>query len=339
ASGGYDVCKVRPGEWLNYSVDVTATGSYTVNFRVASFGQGGTFHLEMNGVDVTGSVNVPDTRDWQNWQTVSRTVSLPAGPQIARLAMDTMAASVGNFDSIEFVAAGAPTPTSPPTPPPTPTGGTIDVPAGGDLQAAIDAAQPGDTIVLAAGATYPGSFILRAKDGSSFITIQSSAPEWSVPPDGVRVTPDNAGQLAKVEGGDAGQAAFISEPGAHHYRLLLLELVNTYAANQIVEVGSYGLNTLADVPHDIVFDRCYIHGDATNGQKRGILLNAANAWVINSYISDIKSSESDSQAIGISNGPGPFTIANNYLEASGENIMSGGSDPTIPNLVPSAITI
>ncbi|HMF93287.1 MAG TPA: carbohydrate-binding protein [Vicinamibacterales bacterium] len=332
ASGGYDVCKVRPGEWLKYSVNVTGTGSYTVNFLVASLGQGGTFHLEMNGVDVTGSVTVPDTGGWQNWQTVSRTVSLTAGPQIARLVMDTMAASVGNFDSIEFVAGT-------PTPAPTPTGGTINVPAGGDLQAAIDAAQPGDTIVLDAGATYPGSFILRAKGGSSFITIQSSAPASSVPPDGVRVTPANAGQLAKVEGGVAGMAAFITEPGAHHYRLLLLEIVSTYAENQIVEVGGYGLNTFDDVPHDLVFDRCYIHGDPANGAKRGILLNAAATSVINSYISDIKSAESDSQAIGISDGPGPFTIANNYLEASGENVMIGGSDPSIPYLVPSDITI
>jgi len=61
--------------------------------------------------------------------------------------------------------------------------------------------------------------------------------------------------------------------------------------------------------------------------------------VINSYISDIKSAESDSQAIGISNGPGPFTITNNYLEASGENLMIGGSDPSIQYLVPSDITI
>jgi hypothetical protein len=40
-----------------------------------------------------------------------------------------------------------------------------------------------------------------------------------------------------------------------------------------------------------------------------------------------------------SNGPGPYLIANNYLEASGENIMFGGADPYIANLVPSDITI
>src|SRR5262245_5457486 len=37
---------------------------------------------------------------------------------------------------------------------PAPTGTTIDVPAGGDLQAALDGANPGDEIVLAAGAVF-----------------------------------------------------------------------------------------------------------------------------------------------------------------------------------------
>ena len=207
ASGGFDVGKTKPGEWLNYSVNVTAAGAYRIDVRVASAGQGGTFHIEMNGVNITGSLTVPDTGGWQNWTTVSKDVTLAAGPQVARLVMDTMAVSVGNFDSITFVAGSSPTPT--------PTGSTINVPPGGDLQAAIDTAQPGDTIVLAAGAVYQGSFILRTKGGSSDITIRSSAPSSTVP-DGVRVTPANAGQLAKVQGGVAGMPAFTTEPGAHH---------------------------------------------------------------------------------------------------------------------------
>jgi carbohydrate binding protein with CBM6 domain len=333
ASGGFNVGKVKPGEWLKYSVNVTTTGSYRINVRVASLGQGGTFHLEMNGADVTGSLTIPDTGGWQNWQTISQTASLTAGPQIARLVMDAAATSVGNFDWIEFAAGTTPTPP--------PTGGIINVPAGGDLQTAIDAALPGDTIVLTAGAVYSGSFILRNKSGSSTITIRSSAAASTLPADGVRVTPANAGQLAKVQGGVAGMAAFITEPGAHHYRLQFLEIVSTYAENQIIEIGGFGTlqDTLDEVPHDIIIDRCYIHGNAVNGQKRGILLNAAASSVINSYISDIKSAVSDSQAIGVSNGPGPLTITNNYLEASGENIMIGGSDPSIQNLVPSDITI
>jgi hypothetical protein len=93
------------------------------------------------------------------------------------------------------------------------------------------------------------------------------------------------------------------------------------------------------VPHHLIVDRCYIHGDPRIGSRRGIALNARDAAVVDSYISDFKEVGADSQAIGGWNGPGPLKIANNYLEASGENIMFGGSDPKIPNLVPSDIEI
>ena len=64
---------------------------------------------------------------------------------------------------------GAPTPPAPPavflqtslssTPV---TGKTIRVAAGGDFQAALNSANPGDEIVLQAGATYTGNFVLPA---------------------------------------------------------------------------------------------------------------------------------------------------------------------------------
>jgi hypothetical protein len=93
------------------------------------------------------------------------------------------------------------------------------------------------------------------------------------------------------------------------------------------------------VPNNLTLDRCYIHGDPILGQKRGLALNSASTTVTGSYISDIKVAGQDSQAIAGWNGPGPFTITNNYLEGAGENIMFGGSDPAIPNLVPADITI
>src|SRR5262249_37862108 len=65
----------------------------------------------------------------------------------------------------------------------------------------------------------------------------------------------------------------------------------------------------------------------------------ASTTITGSQISDIKSWEQDAQAISGWNGPGPFTITNNYIEASGENILFGGADPSIPGLVPSDITI
>ncbi len=333
AGTGYVVGWVSAGEWLNYTVNVTAGGAYTASFVVASLGPGGTFHLEMNGANVTGTLRVPDTGGWQNWQTVTANVSLNGGTQVARLVMDSAGQfAVGNFDSIQFAPVSTGTPTG--------GGNVVTVPAGGDLQAAINSAQAGDTILLAPGATYFGAFTLPAKSGNAPITIRSAAPDGALPAAGVRIGPEYVSQMPRIQGSNAGPT-FSTAPFAHHYRLMFLEIVNTYQYADIIQFGdgSRAQSSTDVVPHDLTIDRCYIHGDPTNGQKRGVALNSASTQIINSYISDIKLQDLEAQSIDIWNGPGPFTIVNNYLEAAGEVIMVGGADPAIPNLVPADILI
>src|SRR5438477_13156465 len=82
--------------------------------------------------------------------------------------------------------------------------------------------------------------------------------------------------------------------------------------------------SLANLPHDITFDRCYIHGDPTVGGRRGIAMNGNSIGVVDSYIADFKLSGYDTQALTSWNGQGPFKIVNNYLEAAGENLIFGG---------------
>lgn len=214
------------------------------------------------------------------------------------------------------------------------------VPAGANLQSVINAAQPGDTITLDAGATYTGNFILPAKAGTGYITIRTEAAPGSLPPEGTRIDPRDAPLLAKLRSPNS-MAVLSTAPGAHHYRLLFLEfMANAGGYGDIISLGdgSSKQNSLASVPYEIILDRVYIHGDPAVGQKRGVALNSASTQIINSYISDIKAVGQDSQAICGWNGPGPYLIANNYLEGAGENVMFGGGDPAIPNLVPSDIT-
>lgn len=244
--------------------------------------------------------------------------------------------------STKLLAQGAPTglrfnvssgPTSP--------GATINVPAGGNFQAALNSAQPGDTILLAAGATFTGNFVLPVKAGAQYITIRSSASDALLPPEGVRINPSYAPHLPKIRSPNT-SASLTTQPGAHHYRLMFLEFPATYeGAYGIILLGdgSSAQNTLASVPYELLLDRVYVHGDPVYGQKYAVAMNSAFTTVINSYISDIKSAGFDSQALGGFNGPGPFTIVNNFLEAAGENILFGGGDPSIPNLVPSDIVI
>src|SRR5207245_1247796 len=129
-------------------------------------------------------------------------------------------------------------------------------------------------------------------------------------------------------------------PRAHHYRLLGIEihpLEGTYVFN-LVQLGSTW-GTAASLPHHLVFDRCYIHGDPVRGARRGIALNSADTAIIDSYLSDFKEAGADSQAIAGWDGPGPFKIVNNHLEGAGEDLIFGGADPSIPDLVPSDIEI
>jgi len=102
---GYDVGYTSAGEWLNYTVNVQAAGTYTLNVRVASNGQGGTLHFNVDQSPVTGEITVPNTGGWQSWQTVSVSgVTLPAGIHIIGVAMDSngTTGSVGNFDWFSF---------------------------------------------------------------------------------------------------------------------------------------------------------------------------------------------------------------------------------------------
>src|SRR5881409_4170360 len=105
-----------------------------------------------------------------------------------------------------------------------PTGTTITVASGGDLQAALNAAQPGDVITLQAGATFQGPFTLPNKAGAGWITVRTSAPDSSLPAPGTRATPAHAAVMPKVVvAGNVG-GAIRTAAGAHHFRFVGLEV-------------------------------------------------------------------------------------------------------------------
>ena len=326
ATSGYYIAGTVAGEWLEYTVNVTSPGEYLMAFEVASAGDGGRLSARLGDVS-TGPVAVPNTGSLTTWTTVSAAVRLAAGEQVLRIGIDS-----GGLSLRRIHVHAAPSYT------------TFEVPAGGDLQSAIEAAQPGDVILLAPGATYIGNFKLPfksdARNDGAYITIRSAAPDALLPGDDVRMTPDFAPLLPKLRSPN-NEPALATEPYAHHYHIKFVEfLANVKGQGNIISLGdgSTAQNTLAMVPHHLVLDRVYVHGDVTWGQKRGIALNSAETTIVNSYIAEIKAAGMDSQAIGGWNGPGPYLISNNYLEAAGENVMFGGADPAIPELVPSDIT-
>src|SRR5881396_180805 len=207
-----------------------------------------------------------------------------------------------------------------------------------DLQAALAAAHPGDVLELPAGATFIGNFVLPSKPGSEWITIRSSAHE-RLPPSGSRVSPSDATLMPKIVSPNAAPALTTASKAAR-YRIIGIEVTTTSPVNSnLVRLEAPRQNSLDRIPTDILIDRCYIHGTPAGSVRRGIVLNGARLAVVGSYLSDFHDRGADSQAITGWNGPGPFQIVNNYLEAAGENVMFGGADPAIDHLVPADIEI
>lgn len=210
-----------------------------------------------------------------------------------------------------------------------PRGETLRVPEGGDLQRALNAAKPGDQIVLQAGATYTGNFKLPKKNGSGWIVVRSSG---RLPSEGTRVDPSDARSLAKLVSPDAGRA-LETRDGARHWRLMGLEITHAKRvtrANAIVQFDNES--------HHIILDRSYVHGHRDLDLRRCVMLNSASSAVIDSYVSQCHSDHYDSQAILTWNADGPLKIAGNYLEGAGETIMLGGAVPD-RGVIPSDIEI
>lgn len=210
--------------------------------------------------------------------------------------------------------------------------------AGDNLQDALDKAKPGEVIALKPGTIFKGPLTLPNKSGEGWITIRTAAADAVFPAPGVRVDPSNAPLMPIIE--SSSDPVIATDAGAHHYRFIGIEIRPRTGAflHNLIALGMEE-GSAEELPHHIVFERCYLHGDPQVGGRRGIALNGRNAAVVDSYLSDFKEQGADSQAIAGWNGLGPFTIVNNYIEGAGENIMFGGADPTVKNLVPADIEI
>ncbi|MGB8013322.1 MAG: hypothetical protein WCF68_17055 [Terriglobales bacterium] len=272
--------------------------------------------------------------------------------------LGTAAVAQGNFDGPAELPRYQVASTMADTPAP---GIVTNVNASGDPQTAINNAQCGDTITLQAGATYPGTLTLPAKncDNNHWIIIRTSAPNSALPAEGTRLTPCYAGVaslpnrpayscsnpkhvLATISPARKGADPLVLANGANHYRLLGLEITRPANKAPVVTLVGPVQNGTASY---IVIDRCWIHGTAQDETRHAIgLAGTTNVAVVESYINDLhcvaKSGTcTDSTTVGGGGGnlpSGIWKIEDNFLEAAGENILFGGAPATI---VPADITI
>jgi hypothetical protein len=105
---GFNVGWAVAGEWLGYTVNVSTTGNYNIVVRSASQGAGGTFHMEVDGVDRSGSVSVPNTGSWSTFTDITLSnIPLTAGTRFIRFVLDTNGPSggTGNFNYYNFTSS------------------------------------------------------------------------------------------------------------------------------------------------------------------------------------------------------------------------------------------
>jgi hypothetical protein len=219
------------------------------------------------------------------------------------------------------------------------SGKTWEVNNADDLQDKLNRAQCGDVIKLHAGVTFAGQFKLPAKscDDQHWIIIRTSASDSQLPAEGTRLTPCYAGVtslpgrpvlhcppggdvLAKLEGlpplDSHGQPV-------DHYRFLGLEITHAAGSKAAALLG------LAAGSHHIVVDRCWIHGNATDGTQRGTALNGSHLAVVDSTITDIHMVATDTQGIAGWTGTGPLKIVNNFIEGGSSSIGFGGGGSAV----------
>ncbi len=310
---GGSVLTDRPVTWASSNMTVATVSPTGIVTAVAP----GQSEITARNGDVTGSVSV--------------TVTVPPAPTpTPPVTGETMATLPQVYVDTRLPAA------------PALGGKVISVAAGGNLQNALNSALPGDVIQLENGATFSGNFVLPNKNSTStdWITIRPASMS-GMPAEGARMTPTiasavNLPKLLSINN----QGAIATAAGAHHYRLIGLDVsVPATIANTGLVRFDGQQTTLAQVPHHLVIDRSFVHGTATGTVRRCITLNSGHSAVIDSYISDCHDAGTDAQAIAAWNSPGPLKIVNNYLEGSGENIMFGGADPGVTNMITSDIEI
>lgn len=208
----------------------------------------------------------------------------------------------------------------------------VQVMSHGNLQSAINNAScsPNGTLIkLQAGTTFSGHFTLPNKTCATgqWVIIQSGSANLPAP--GTRVDPTVAGFMPKIQS-IGGAPSISANSGANHYRFIGVEF------NALANADTVALISLDNGNEsNFIFDRCYIHGNADTGlthdYRRGISVQMGGPFAaIDSYINQFHSnnlnSGADTQAIWLGSTTGPIKIVNNYLSASGENVMAGGTE-------------
>lgn len=101
SAGGFNTGWAKNGEWMTYTVNVAKSGSYNMAIYAATVTDESKMHVEFDGVDKTGIIQVPNTGGYQMWKPVSVNVQLSAGKQVMKIYIDNASQAL-NLDKVIF---------------------------------------------------------------------------------------------------------------------------------------------------------------------------------------------------------------------------------------------
>lgn len=105
--GGYNIGYALQGEWLEYTVNAQASGNYGLYLRIACDGTGKLMHVEVDGLDVTGPISLPNTGGWQSWAThYVKDINLTSGTHVVRVVFDNSYMNINYFEFKNAITTG-----------------------------------------------------------------------------------------------------------------------------------------------------------------------------------------------------------------------------------------
>jgi hypothetical protein len=223
-------------------------------------------------------------------------------------------------------------------------GKQIRVKADSDLAEALEGVKCGDTLLLAAGASFSvKEFPRKNCDDWHYITVRTDTPDSKLPPEGTRISPAWGGvaslpdrpPYAQPAGGAAKLMATIEvKTGVgfgDHYRFIGIEWAPFEGQQHAVLLWPKGGDHL-------IFDRNWVHGIDGTELGHGIMIkNSPYVAVIHSYFNSFtcaagKGTCTDAAAVLGGNDDLPthtLKIVDNFLESSGQNVFFGGGAASV----------
>jgi len=213
------------------------------------------------------------------------------------------------------------------------------VAAGQDLQAALDAALPGDELVLEAGATFGPLEVRSSGADGAMITVRTAAAD-ALPGPCTRLRDEDVAVLPKIVG-QGGEPALFAADGVHHVRFVGIELTvdpddGSGLPRAVVVIGRGDESDEAALPSFLELDRAYIHANA-DGRPEGVAANGGDTTIKNSLVTGFH--DGHTRGVVIYNGTGPLRLLNDRIE-SFDRMLVVGSDNWTPKIaVPSQIEL